>query len=61
MERLEGPLHRIPHYTLVTAAQCCPGEGGCSPLGGSAKEAGLVSSRLVSSPGSRAQDKVRRP
>lgn len=48
VQRLEGPLHRIPHYTPVTAAQWCPCEGGCSPLGGFAKEGGLVSSRFFS-------------
>lgn len=43
MERLEGPLHRIPHYTQVTLARCCPCVGGCSPLGGSAAEGPILS------------------
>lgn len=34
VERLEGPLQRIPHYTLVTALEYYPCENTLSPLGG---------------------------
>lgn len=34
VERLEGPLHRILHYSLVTASEYYPCENTLSPLGG---------------------------
>lgn len=47
VERLQGPLQRIPHYTLVTALEYYPCENTLSPLGGYVRVSRL--SYLISS------------